>query len=231
MTVWIIISGIFTPALFWIGYFYTKDRYRPEPLIRIGVSYLLGIAAALACAHTLRLALPPLGLPYDPSALMEADRLSWLLYSVGITGIVEEMFKFLPFAFLVLRFPSFNERSDGVIYASFIALGFASYENILYLPTLEGFALFGRAFASPLTHTIFASIWGYAVGSAHMMNRSRVRAAVIGLILAGLCHGLFNYLTTSPGLRVLGSLLILGVWIWRIRFLERSTGSDKPQAS
>ena len=237
MSVWIFLSGILAPALFWIGYFTYKDRFRPEPFTRMGVSYLLGIASALGCVLVLQLILPLLGLPYDPSPLMEGDRLSWLLYSVGITGMAEESFKFLPYVFIVLRFPSFDENTDGILYASFIALGFATYENILYLPYLEGFELFGRAFASPLTHTIFASIWGYTVGLAHMRGRSRVRAAVIGLILAGTCHGLFNFLTTSSGLRVLGSFLILAVWIWRIRFLEREgrvariSGETKPGVS
>ena len=134
MTVWIFLSGILAPALFWIAYFMYKDRLRPEPFTRMGISYL---------------------------------------------------------------------------------------------PHLEGFALFGRAFASPLTHTIFASIWGYTVGSAHIEGRGRIRAAVLGLILAGTCHGLFNFLTTSAGLRVLGSLLILAVWIWQIRVLEREAAMQR----
>lgn len=226
MSVWIILSGILAPALFWVGYFYYKDRFRPEPFTRMGTAYLLGIASALGCVYALRLA-PLFGLPFDPSALLEGDRLSYLLYSVGITGMMEELFKFLPFGFIVLRFPSFDERTDGILYASFIALGFATYESILYLPHLEGLELFGRAFASPLTHTIFSSIWGYTVGLAYMRGRSRIRAAVIGLILAGTCHGLFNFLTTSAELRVLGSLLILAVWIWRIRILERSAKRDR----
>jgi RsiW-degrading membrane proteinase PrsW (M82 family) len=169
MSVWIILSGILAPALFWVGYFYYQDRFRPEPLTRMGTAYLLGIASALGCVYALRLA-PLFGLPFDPSALLEGDRLSYLLYSVGITGMMEELFKFLPFGFIVLRFPSFDERTDGILYASFIALGFATYENILYLPHLEGFELFGRAFASPLTHTIFSSIWGYTVGLAYMRS-------------------------------------------------------------
>jgi RsiW-degrading membrane proteinase PrsW (M82 family) len=221
MTIWIFLSGILAPALFWIGYFTYKDRLRPEPFTRMGIAYLLGIASAVACVFVLRGALPLLGLPYDPSPLIETDRLAYLLYSVGITGFWEEAFKFFPFVFIVLRFPSFDEKTDGILYASFIALGFATYENILYLPHMDGLELFGRAFASPLTHTIFASIWGYAVGSAHMRNRPRVPAAAIGLLLAGTCHGLFNFLTTSSELRVLGSLLILAVWIWQIRVLER----------
>lgn len=221
MSVWIILSGIAAPALFWIGYFIYKDRFKPEPLLRIGAAYLLGLAAAAACVYALR-ALPLFGLPYDPSALMESDRLGFLFYSVGITGLAEELFKFLPFLVFVIRFPSFDEKTDGILYACFIALGFASLENILILPHLEGFDLVGRAIASPLTHTIFSSIWGYAVGMAHISGRPLLRPALIGLFLAALCHGLFNFLTTSVVLHVFSALLILGVWIWRICFLERN---------
>mgnify|MGYP000137356820 CR=1 FL=1 len=132
MSVWIILSGIAAPALFWIGYFVYKDRFQPEPLLRIGAAYLLGLAAAAACVYALRV-LPLIGLPYDPSALMESDRLGFLFYSVGITGLAEELFKFLPFWLFVIRFPSFDEKTDGILYACFIALGFASLENILIL--------------------------------------------------------------------------------------------------
>ncbi len=226
MNVWIILSGILAPALFWMGYFYYKDRFQPEPLERIGAAYLLGMAGALACVAALR-GLPLVGLPYDPSALMEGDRFGFLLYSLAITGLTEEIFKLLPFILFVLRFRSFDESTDGILYACFIALGFASVENIRYLPHLEGFELLGRAFASPLTHTIFSSIWGYSVGRAHMCGAPRFKAASVGLVLAAVSHGLFNFLTVSAALRLLSSLLILSVWIWRIRILEKAHSATR----
>jgi hypothetical protein len=42
--------------------------------------------------------------------------------------------------------------------------------------------------------------------------------------LAGLCHGLFNYLTFSHTLRFLSALLILVIWAWGIRILEKQDG-------
>ncbi len=220
MNLWILISGILTPALFWFGYFYYKDRFRPEPLNKIGMAYLMGIASALACLQIMRLA-PAVGIPYDPSTLMEGSRFQFLLYSICITGLLEEFCKFLPFLVFVLSFRSFDEKTDGILYSSFIALGFASYENILLLPHLEGFELFGRAITSPLTHTIFSSLWGYTMGIAHMQGRSRIRAGVLGMGLAALCHGVFNFLTTSSALRIFSSLLILVIWVWRICYLEK----------
>ncbi len=217
---WIILSGIIAPAIFWFGYLYFKDRIQPEPLRTTGITYILGIFSAILAIQIFKL-LPIFGIPEDPSALMETNRLKFLIYSVGITGFLEELCKFLPFFLVVLRFKFFDEKIDGIIYASIIALGFASYENSRYLVYIEGLELFGRAFASPLTHAIFASIWGYSVGLASLRSRPVLKASVLGIGLAALCHGLFNFLTTSPALRLGASFLILIIWVWQIRLIER----------
>jgi RsiW-degrading membrane proteinase PrsW (M82 family) len=220
MPLWIIFAGILTPAIFWITYFCFKDRLQPEPFLKIGTAYLLGIGSALVVAQVLKF-LPLMGLPDDPSLLMESQRLRYLLYSICITGLMEEFFKFLPFLVFVLNFRAFDEQIDGIIYASLIALGFASYENSQYLAYMDGWELLGRAFASPLTHTIFSSIWGYIVGSARWERRSLFWPSTLGIALAALFHGLFNFLTTSPVLRIGSSMLILAIWIWRIRLIEK----------
>jgi RsiW-degrading membrane proteinase PrsW (M82 family) len=102
-----------------------------------------------------------------------------------------------------------------------MALGFASYENSRYLVYMDGLELFGRAFASPLTHAIFSSIWGWVVGVAWLQSKSVFKASVLGIGLAAFCHGLFNFLTTSPALRAGASILILIIWVWQIRLIER----------
>lgn len=222
MTLWIILAGIIAPALFWIGYFYYKDRAQPEPFSKIGTAYLLGLLSAYACLRFHEL-LPYLGIPYDPSVLMYDDRLLYLLYSIGITGLLEESFKLLPFILVVFRFTCFDEKTDGIIYAAAIALGFASFENTGYLRYMEGWELMGRAFASPLTHSVFSSIWGYSLAVARFKRRSLFQAAWQGLLLSAICHGLFNFLTTSTSLRLGASMLILLIWIWLIRILDRSS--------
>jgi RsiW-degrading membrane proteinase PrsW (M82 family) len=220
MAALIYVSAIIAPALAWIIYFYYKDRFQPEPWRNLGLTYLLGLIAAFACLNFFKL-LPYLGIPEDPSALMESHGWPFLFYSIGITGFVEELFKFLPFLLVVLRLKDFDEKIDGIVYASIIALGFASYENSRYLVYMGGFELFGRAIASPLTHTIFSSIWGFLVGVARMRRKPIIAASLGGLALAALFHGLFNFSTTSSALRIASSLLILVIWIWRIRAMEK----------
>jgi len=220
MPLWIICAGILAPAIFWMAYFYFKDRLQPEPFLKIGTAYILGIGSALAVIQLYKL-LPLLGIPDDPSLLMEHQSLEYLFYSIGVTGLIEEFFKFLPFLVFVLNFRAFDEPIDGIIYASMIALGFASYENIHYLAYMDGPELLGRAFASPLTHTIFSSIWGYTAGSARLAGKPLIWPSLTGIGLAALSHGVFNFLTISPGFRIGSSLLILLIWIWRIKLMEK----------
>lgn len=222
MTIWIILSGIIAPAVFWTGYFYYKDRFQPEPIRNLGISYILGLGTAYACIHFYRL-LPLVGLPDDPSALMEGHSLKFFLYSIGVIGLIEEFFKFLPFILITVRLRAFDEKIDGIVYASTIALGFASFENIHYLAHLQGIELFGRAIASPLTHTIFSSIWGYTVGKARIQGKSLLKASLIGISIAALAHGIFDFFTVSSTLRIAASVIILIIWIWRIRIMEKST--------
>jgi RsiW-degrading membrane proteinase PrsW (M82 family) len=225
MTFWIFFSGIIAPALFWILYFYYKDRYQPEPLISLGLSYILGLVSAFACIQFYGL-LPLLGFPGDMSFILERHEPIYIFYSIGAIGFVEEVFKLIPFLFIIIKFKSFDEKSDGVIYASFVALGFASVENFYYLSALSGFELFGRAFASPLLHTIFSSIWGYTIGLACIKRKSLLKPIVIGLIAASVLHGVFDFFTTSSSLRIAAAAIILIIWIWRIQVIKKFTSND-----
>jgi len=226
MTLWIFFSAIIGPAIFWIFYFYYKDRYRPEPIAYLGVTYIFGILTACACSRFYTI-LPLIGLPDDPSFMMESHRIQFLFYSIGVTGIVEEFFKFLPFLVIIAAFKSFDEKIDGIVYASVIALGFASYENMGYLVYMRGFELFGRAITSPLTHTIFSSIWGYTVGNARIYKKPILKASLTGILLAAFFHGIFNFFTTSSVLRILAALVIFIIWVWRIRIMEKLSSEEK----
>jgi hypothetical protein len=54
--------------------------------------------------------------------------------------------------------------------------------------------------------------------------------SIVGIALAGLAHGLFKFLTFSHPLRILSALLILVIWIWGIRILEKqAVAADGPQ--
>jgi RsiW-degrading membrane proteinase PrsW (M82 family) len=227
MSIWKVLAAIFGPAVFWIGYFYYKDRFQPEPLVNLLEAYFLGFLFGVFCFYFYKL-LPLVGIPSSFLAVLaKGNKVEIFAYSIAVVGVVEETFKFLPFILIILRFRAFDELIDGVIYASALAVGFASFENLGYLPHMKGFVFFGRAFASPLTHTIFSSIWGYTIGTAQIKGKSLIKPSLIGVLIAAFFHGLFNFLTVSPTLRALSALLILVIWIWLIRFLEKWGRSER----
>lgn len=74
-----------------------------------------------------------------------------------------------------------------------------------------------------MVHVMFASVWGYAIARAHFGGRSRLLAAALGLALAALLHGLFDFVTLglSHWVRIVPPLLILAIWLWRMHRIER----------
>ena len=222
ITLRLLVFALVLPALFWAAWHYYRDRDRPEPL-----SVLLGLlVAGMAAAFVGRLAYSALGLVglrFDAVELALSNRPGLLLYATLVIGPVEELAKFLPFILIVPRLAAHDEERDGVIYASFVALGFSLVENFHYLPYLDATEAVARGFAAPIVHILFASIWGYFVGRALLGDSSPWRAGLVSLAASALLHGIYDFfsLQFAFGMLPLAALLILLVWIWRILLFRR----------
>ncbi|KPK40819.1 MAG: hypothetical protein AMJ69_01020 [Gammaproteobacteria bacterium SG8_47] len=226
-----VFTAVFAPALLWAAYHYHKDRHQPEPALVLAALYGLGLAAAWFNMHVHQ-ALYAIGLNADPYALAREEH--WwelLFFSVFGIGLGEELSKFVPFALLATRLKHFDEPIDGIIYASFVALGFASFENLQHLRYLDGWAGVGRAVASPAVHVVFASIWGYLYGCALLRRRGKWRAAGTGLALAALTHGVYDFIAIgfSSWAHVVPPAILLGLWLWRLYLMRRLQGRPAQQ--
>ena len=128
----------------------------------------------------------------------------------------------LPFLLVAIRFREFDEPMDGIVYASFIALGYAVVENLHFLQFLSPGEAIARGFAGPLVHIVFASIWGYHIGVAKLAGQGTFRAALIWLPAAALAHGVYDFVVLGfpqPGL-VVAAAIIVSVWLWRLHKLR-----------
>ena len=128
----LLILPVVAPVLFWAAYHYHKDRHLPEPPGNLLLCLALGFVAA-AISKGFYLALDPVGLRFDAVGLAEDRPVALLIYALLAIGPIEELAKMLPFLVVVLRFRAFDEPLDGIIYASFISLGYAAVENYHYL--------------------------------------------------------------------------------------------------
>jgi len=222
-----VIAPIVAPILFWAAYHYHKDRHMPEPIGNLVLCFGLGILS-FYLGKLMYQGLDLIGLRFDAFALAESNRAGLLMYSILAIGGIEELAKLAPFLIVVLRFKAFDEPVDGIIYASFIALGFATVENIQYLQYVTGIEMIGRGFASPLVHIMFASIWAYYIGLAFLHQRNLPIVVFKYLALAAVFHGIYDFVVIALPLSALplSALLVLVVWLWRmhlIRDLHRKT--------
>jgi len=176
------------------------DRWEPEPRLAVVFAFLWGSAVAVAIALLV-------GAEIDNVvASLGGPGPGYEFFSAAIQApIVEETGKGL--GLLVIFFAArryFDGPVDGVVYAAWVAGGFAFTENILYFggqlldaggvdgSVVEIFVL--RGVLSPFAHVMFTAATGIALGFA---ARSRNPLAGFGLFLLGLIpaillHGLWN---------------------------------------
>jgi RsiW-degrading membrane proteinase PrsW (M82 family) len=133
---------------------------------------------------------------------------------------------------LVWRHPSFDERFDGIVYATRAGLGFALVENVGYLVGTEsaggylGVYLLRAVLAVP-GHAIFAGFIGHFAARKRFDNEGP--GLVGGLIVAIFLHGtydaaLFLVATVPP------DLALFGVFLWPIPFIVVLAGYRKLRA-
>jgi len=222
MTLGLLCLPIVLPALFWAIYHYHKDRHLPEPIGNLLLSFGLGIVAA-GISKGMYLGLEPFGLRLDAVALADSNGWALLAYALLAIGPIEEFAKMLPFLLIVIRFKAFDEPIDGLVYASFIALGYAAVENYHYMDFLSGFEVIARGFAGPVIHIVFASIWAYWITRARLARESLIMPALYGFLLAAGLHGLYDFLVLRYPVSALpiAALMIAAIWIWRLRLMQR----------
>ena len=215
------IVPVILPILFWAAYHYHKDRHLPEPPLHLLLAFLLGcVAFGLGLLAYRGLGL--LGLRFDAYVLAAENPLGLAFYSVFVIGVIEESVKALPFLLVILRFSDFDEPIDGIIYASFIALGFSAIENFQYLQYLTSKEAMARGFAGPVVHIVFASVWGYYIGRAFLRRRVFWATALSSIAASALLHGAYDYVAIGlpPAALPLAALLVFTIWVWRLRLLR-----------
>jgi len=216
----IILILALAPAIFWLWFFYSRDRYEPEPLRWIITIYVLGIMITI-----------PVALFEGIIGLIVSD----FLIAVVVAPIVEEYAKFFVVRNTVFRTREFDEPVDGIIYAAVVGLGFATLENIIYVfSSLETSFLFAvqtgvvRALISVPGHVLFSAMWGYALGQARFTpGAARDKVVKHGLIMAMVSHALFNILLFhNLGFAVLVLVFVPLLW-W---FITKNIGKSLEQS-
>lgn len=209
-----VVGMVAASALFWLVYVDLKDRAKPEPRIRLAQAFGLGALSAGAALGIFELA-SALGMPPVDGADLHTT--AWICF--GLIGPVEEGVKVAALVLVVFRWEEFDEPLDGFVYAAAIALGFATVENLIHLPMLPGWSeRVAFALVLPLTHTLFASLWGFGLGAARLIDSSARgwTLGVLSVVLAMALHGLYDFVLFQSEARWASALIAAVLWVFVI---------------
>jgi len=192
-------------------YIYLKDKHEREPLGLLMRSFFFGCLSVLV-ALLISLTMDNF-ITLDPKDVGEQA-----IQAFFIVALVEEFSKFIFVRGILYNNPNFNEPFDGIVYSVMVSMGFATFENILYVVEGGYETALMRMFTAVPAHATFAILMGYYLGKAKFEHRKSYYA-IHALGVATLFHGAYDYclfISFVPGI-VFGALasLLVGVWLSR----------------
>jgi RsiW-degrading membrane proteinase PrsW (M82 family) len=183
-------SGV-VPALIAMWIVDRLDAKRPEPARTRRLVVIFGMLAVIP-ALVLELGLSWLaGDRIEPQLTYQGSSFQAFAVAAGI----EEACKILVVYWVVWKRPEFDERMDGIVYASRAGLGFALVENIMYLldqQSLQGQIIVWveRALLAVPGHAMWTGMIG-AMAARRRFDRKGLGLAG-GYLLAVAFHGAYD---------------------------------------
>ncbi|MCP6719422.1 MAG: PrsW family intramembrane metalloprotease [Patescibacteria group bacterium] len=195
------------PSILWLQYYLRKD-VKPEPKLMIIKVFFYGALFTIPAIFL---------------EIAAFEGIKWLGFSSPLlfilniflgVALVEEFLKFLVVKTKVLNNPEFDEPIDAMIYMIIAALGFAASENILTLISAGNQSLVVGGLLFPLNSAFFGEIFeisllrflgatflhalssatiGFFIGLSFFEKEKRNKLILIGLTLAVLLHGFYNF--------------------------------------
>ena len=170
-------------------YIYFRDKYEKEPWSLLLKAMFLGVIIAFPIILVEQF-MDSIG-----SGLTGISGGAWKAFMVA--ALCEEAFKYLALYLLIWKSKEFNEKFDGIVYATFISLGFAGIENVLYV--LDGGASTGmvRAFTAVPAHALFGVSMGFFFGMAKFYPKKRKQLLIYSYLLPFTLHGIYDFILMS----------------------------------
>ncbi|TFG43444.1 MAG: PrsW family intramembrane metalloprotease [Bacteroidia bacterium] len=206
------------PILIIALYIYSRDKYEKEPISFLLRALLAGVLIVIPVVFIERfLSIPSEGLEGISNAAYTA---------FVVAALTEEGMKYIAFYLFFWRNRNFNERFDGIVYAVYIALGFAGIENILYVFTGGYSVALVRALTAVPAHALFGIVMGYYFGMAKFYPNHRVFYLFMTFFLPFTFHGLYNFLLMGNSPFLLTMFLPLFIYFWISGFKKMSIASN-----
>ena len=196
----LILTLCIIPSLILLWYVYIKDKIEKEPLYLLILLFLggvIGCISSITISALFKKWMPFLNLSYSSMNIFQ------IIFKVLFTiAIIEEGIKWLVNYVTIWHNKNFNHIYDPIVYATFVALGFATLENIIYGITFRshGFVpIIMRGIISVPSHAVFGIFMGYYLGiSKNALESSKQKQSrkyrLLSVIIPIILHFIYDLL-------------------------------------
>ena len=189
--IWAMLAAATAPAFLLVLYIYLRDKYQREPFKQLLRGVLFGVVSAVI-AIAIALFFQFVGIaPSEANTIGDAFKTAFFS-----AAIPEEFAKLLMLWLLVRKNPYFDEYVDGIVYAVAVGMGFAGFENILYVFGSDYCSWIHvasvRALFSVPGHYSFAVIMGYYYSYCHFRKGRNYFKYAMVFVAPVIFHGLFD---------------------------------------
>jgi RsiW-degrading membrane proteinase PrsW (M82 family) len=208
------------PSTLILLYIYKRDKYEQEPLPLLLKAFGLGVLSTLCVLVAVTVI--NLIIPTEPNTGNHfLDSFVTAFFSAAIP---EECLKFLFLYLLIWKNRNFSERFDGIIYAVFVSLGFATLENIMYVLQYGAGVALVRALTAVPAHALFGVAMGYYFSYAKFLPEYQKKYLTLSICIPIVLHGVYDFFcfaeekfwASHPELAILLLLMFIGfvVFLW-----------------
>ena len=224
----LLILAAVLPAAYLMWKVYRSDRLEREPPRMLLGLVLLGMISTALAGTAEQLGDRILSYVLDDSSVARNA-----LFFFLVVGPAEEGFKYAVLRWRTWRHPAFDCQYDGVVYAVFVSLGFALWENIGYVLMFGMQTALARALTAVPGHACFGVFMGVWYGVAKRWelygypDRAKT-ARWLCVVIPALLHGCYDFIASlsAGGYALVFLAFVIAMFIVALRLVKRAARRD-----
>ena len=224
------IAAAVLPALVLLFFIYRKDKVEKEPVDLLLKLLLMGILSALLASIV-----ESIGMGVLERMVAVSNPYYVVLLAFLVVGVAEEGCKFLLLKKCSWRNSNFDYLFDGIVYAACVSLGFAAFENIIYVLGYGLEVAPARAIFAVPGHLSFSVFMGFFYGRARLAANcgdrgGSVRNQLAAFLSAVFFHGFYDTcaMTESDVAALIFLIFVAIMFIWVLILILRGSKFDRP---
>jgi len=212
--IFIALAPVFIIAI----YIYFRDKYEKEPIKLLIKTIVAGAIIVIPVIFLERF------LGRFSTDFQFYKKAAYTAFVVA--AFSEEIFKYIALYIIIWNNKNFNEKFDGIVYATFISLGFAAVENINYVLSYGIQVGYTRAFTAVPAHALFGVSMGYYFGLAKFYPNRRNYYLSLSLLIPFVLHGIYDFILMAHFEYYLLMFIPFIFYLWRSGLKKMKKLSD-----